>query len=125
MRAFKIGLGLLLLTSGCQARDGDILAQVCQRTEHKIQMAVGTSPVNMAGNVSLGEASIAVRVYNRIHWDRYLSSVNVSVQTTAAGTVTVRGQAPDIALKQRILDLAKSTVGVQQVEDRLTLPSEE
>ncbi len=125
MRVLKVGLTLVLLSSGCKARDGDILAQVCRKTGHKVEAVMGTSPVNLAGNLSLGEASIAVRVYNRIHWDRYLSGLQVRIQTTAPGTVTLLGHVPDLSLKQRILDLAKSTVGVQQVEDKLTLPAEE
>jgi osmotically-inducible protein OsmY len=124
MRLQKIGLALALLTSGCKARDGDILAQVCRKSGQKVHAVLGASPVSLAGNLSLGEASIAVRVYNRIHWDRYLSGVDVRVQTGELGTVAVFGHVPDLALKQRILDLAKSTVGVQQVEDRLTLPEE-
>jgi osmotically-inducible protein OsmY len=125
MRLLRISLVLLLLTSGCNKRDGDILAEVCRKTGHKVEAVMGASPVNLAGNLSLGEASIAVRVYNRIHWDRYLSGVQVRIQTTAPGTVTLLGHVPDLSIKQRIIDLAKSTIGVQQVEDKLTLPAEE
>ncbi len=62
---------------------------------------------------------------NRIRWDRFIGEVNVRVHTTAAGTVTLHGNVPNLAIKQRVLDTAKSTVGVQRVEDKLVLPPED
>ena len=124
MRLRKIGLVFLLLTCGCKLRDRDILVEVCRKTGEKVESAIGTTPAHLSGTLPMGDASIAARVHNRIHWDRYLNSLNVKVHTLAPGKLALHGQIPDLSLKQRILDLAKSTVGVEQVEDRLQLPEE-
>ena len=127
MRFANISLALVLLTAGCKARDGDILAQMCRKTGEKVGVMAGKAPVHLTGALygSAGEASVTVRVQNRIRWDRYLSTLDIQVQSTATGTVTLRGKTPDISIKQRVLDLARSTTGVQRVEDRMTLPKEE
>jgi osmotically-inducible protein OsmY len=124
MRLRKIGLILLVLTSGCKLRDRDILVEVCRKTGEKVESAIGATPAHLTGNLPMGDASIAARVHNRIHWDRYLTSLNVKVHSLAPGKVALHGQVPDLSLKQRLLDLAKSTVGVEQVEDHLQLPEE-
>jgi osmotically-inducible protein OsmY len=124
MRLLKISLALVLLTAGCKLRDRDILAEVCRKTGEKAETVLGTTPAHLTGNLPMGDASMAARVHNRIHWDRYLHNLKVQVHTPAAGMVRLHGQVPDLALKQRILDLAKSTVGVEHVEDRLKLPED-
>src|SRR5262249_31418277 len=124
MRLGKLGFVFLVLTSGCKLRDRDILVEVCRKTGEKVEIAIGTAPAHLTGNLPMGDAGIAARVHNRIHWDRYLNSLNVKVHTLGPGKLALQGQVPDLSLKQRILDLAKSTVGVEQVEDRLQLPEE-
>jgi osmotically-inducible protein OsmY len=123
----KMAAALVLLCGGCKARDGDILAQVARKTGQKIGGAVGDGPNRLASSLpgSVGEAGIAIRVTNRLRWDRYLAKLDVEVETTAPGAVTLRGKVPDRSIKQRILDLAKSTIGVERVEDQLTLPEKE
>jgi osmotically-inducible protein OsmY len=127
MRFAKFGLALMLLSAGCTTRDTAILAAICEKAGKKVEAMSGKAPAHLAGSVrdSMGEASLAARVHNRIHWDRYLAELDVRVHTTAAGTVTLRGSVPDLAIKQRLIDLAKSTVGVQTVEDKLVLPPED
>jgi osmotically-inducible protein OsmY len=115
---------MVLLVSGCKARDADILAQVGRKARQKVEASLGATTPHLAGNLPMGEASVAVRVQNRIHWDRYLRDLDVQVLAPSAGTVTLHGHVSDLALKQRILDLAKSTVGVKEVEDKLVLPEE-
>jgi hypothetical protein len=39
--------------------------------------------------------------------------------------VKVTGKMPDLAKKQRVLDLCRSTAGVMDVVDGLTLPKED
>jgi osmotically-inducible protein OsmY len=126
MRLSSIALAVVLLVSGCKARDGDLLAQVCRKTGQKLGALTGDAPEQLGRTFrgSAGDASLAARVSNRIRWDRYLAKVSIEVETTAAGTVALTGQVSDLSLKQRIIDLAKSTSGVQHVEDRMTLPAE-
>jgi osmotically-inducible protein OsmY len=127
MRVLKIGLVAVLFCAGCKARDADILAEVFRRASQKVATATGNAPGYIGGGLrdSMGGASLSARVHNRIHHDRYLTSFDIQVSTLAAGSVTLTGNVPNLAIKHRILDLAKSTVGVQNVEDRLVLPAEE
>jgi osmotically-inducible protein OsmY len=126
MRFGNLMVALVLVSAGCKARDGDLLVQVCRKTGEKVQAVAGQTPdqlgVRLRGTV--GEASVAARVHSRIHWDRYLALLDVDVQAPTPGAIVLRGQVPDVSIKQRILDLAKSTTGVHTVEDRMTLPKE-
>jgi osmotically-inducible protein OsmY len=126
MRFGNLAAALVLLCAGCKARDGDLLVQVCRKTSEKVQALAGQTPeqlgVRLRGTV--GDASVAARVHNRIHWDRYLALLDVDVEVPTPGAVVLRGQVPDLSIKQRILDLTRSTTGVHTVEDRMTLPKE-
>ena len=115
MRFAKVGLALVLLGSGCKARDGDILMEVCRKTGQKAAVLAGTAaaPSTTVLHGSAGEISVAGRVQNRIRWDRYLSNLQIEVRTTTPGVVALQGKSPDLAIKQRILDLAKATSGVE------------
>jgi osmotically-inducible protein OsmY len=127
MRVAQLGVAWVLLAAGCQAKDGEVLARVCRKAGEKIESLAGQDGGTLAGSLhgSAGEASLSARVHNRIRWDRYLAGVELRVRTTAAGTVRLEGRVADLSVKQRILDLARSTTGVRQVEDRLTLPGDE
>jgi osmotically-inducible protein OsmY len=111
-----------LLVLGCQARDGDTMRQVARKTGEKLDPA--SRPVNalttgMRG--SLGEASVTARVEARLRWDRYLSEHSITVQGDGKGTVTLSGTVPEPGIKTRAVDLAKSTVGVESVNDEITV----
>jgi osmotically-inducible protein OsmY len=116
----------VILVVGCKAEDGDILARVCQRTGQKIEAAAGGTPNQFAGKLrsSVSPYGLADRVKTRLQWDRYLEGVEIVVESPSEGVVKVKGKVPDLAKKQRVLDLARSTTGVKTVIDELTLPKE-
>jgi osmotically-inducible protein OsmY len=126
MRFGKVAVVLVLLCAGCKARDGDLLVQVCRKAGEKVQALAGQAPERLGARLrgTVGEASVAARVHNRIRWDRYLARLDVDVQVPSPGAVVLSGAVPDLSIKQRVLDLAKSTTGVNTVEDRLRLPKE-
>jgi hypothetical protein len=126
MRFSTIAVAVVLLSSGCKARDGDLLTQVCRKTGEKLGALTGNAPEQFSHALrgTAGEASLAARVSNRLRWDRYLAKLNIEVETTAAGTVTLTGSVTDLSIKQRVLDLAKSTSGVEHVEDHMNMPAE-
>jgi osmotically-inducible protein OsmY len=127
MRLTNLAAALLLLSAGCKARDGDLLVQVCRKTGAKLQTLAGQTPTQIGARLrgTVGEASLAARVHNRIRWDRYLARLDIDVETSSPGAVTLTGKVADLSIKQRVLDLAKSTTGVRSVEDHITLPKEE
>jgi osmotically-inducible protein OsmY len=112
---------LALLAAGCKANDADLLARVCERAGQKLT----PGPAGRLGG-PFGQASLATRVHSRLRWDRALAGTAIHVRATAAGAVTLRGVVADAAGRRRALELARSTVGVEEVVDELTVaPAEE
>jgi osmotically-inducible protein OsmY len=118
----------VLLLAGCTARDGDLLSQALRRAGEKLETAAGGNANQFAGRLrttAKPSIGLAERVETRLKWDRFLDGVEVVVEGGEAGVVKLKGKMPDIAKRQRVLDLARSTVGVKDVLDELTLPKED
>jgi osmotically-inducible protein OsmY len=128
MRRFFLLLFLLLLqlAAGCKAKDGDLLRQVARKAGEKLQ-GVTTPAGKVASTVrtSLCEASPAARAQTRLRWDRYLAGLDLQVRAGEPGNVVVAGKVPDAAARQRAIDLAKSTAGVENVVDEVKVAKEE
>lgn len=115
----------LLCCVGCGARDGELLSQVFDRASRKFEAAAGGSTNQFAGRLrstARPTIGLAERVETRLRWDRYLEDVEVTVESSEPGIVKVKGKVPDLAKKQRVLDLSRSTTGIKDVIDQLTLP---
>jgi osmotically-inducible protein OsmY len=115
---------LLLAVAGCKARDTDTLARIGQKSAARLTTAAGGphGPVAdgwQALRGSLSEGSLDSQVAIRLRWDRYLAGANVRVRSPASGVVRLQGTVPDAAHRQRALELAHSTAGVEQVLDEL------
>lgn len=120
-------LAACLSLAGCKARDGDLLMEAARRLGDKFAACGGATPCEITARfrAAAGGASLGARVENRIRWDRYLKDSDIEVHLTGTGVVTLRGEAPDRALKQRAVELARTTVGVERVVDELGLPEED
>jgi hypothetical protein len=116
----------LLLVAGCKARDGDILHQVARRTGQKLEGAITAPARQLPTRVPnpMTEVSVAARVDARLRYDRHLSDHSFVVRAQGASAVVVAGTVPEASIKQRALDLAKSTVGVDRVVDEVQLSEE-
>src|SRR5262249_48618399 len=127
MRHLPLFFLLLVLPAGCKPQDGDLLSQVFHRAGQKINDSVGGSPSAIVGRLRgrMSQVGLAERVAGRLSWDRHLDGVYVEAEGLSDGTVRLRGEVADLSKKQRVLDLTKATVGVERVEDGLTLPPEE
>ena len=117
---------LFVLFAGCASQDGDILARVFRKTGEKLEAAAGGSANQYAGRLRSHASPIGLadRVKTRLQWDRYLEGVQVEVESTPDGVVKVKGQVPDLAKKERVVDLARATTGVKEVVEELQLPKE-
>jgi osmotically-inducible protein OsmY len=118
-----IGFFLVLSIGGCQARDGDLLAQAGQRAAQKLGLTRGPSTNTLTGSLrgSLGETSLSARVENRLRWDRFLAQQAIEVVHSGTGTVILRGQVAEEGMRVRANEIARATLGVDQVIDELTL----
>jgi osmotically-inducible protein OsmY len=115
---------IVLAVAGCSAQDGDILRKIARKTAEKVEVA--TVPVGQvtAGKVPVVKPDMAARVAARLQWDRYVGEAGIEVRGQGEGVVVLAGKIDDPSVKQRALDLAKSTVGVERVTDELTLTAE-
>jgi osmotically-inducible protein OsmY len=118
---------LLLTLAGCTPRDGDLLRKIVRKTGQKLQ--VTAAPLGQikgaAGGLAPGMADLAARVSTRLRWDRYLADSRLEVRGQSSGTVVLSGTVADPSIKQRALDLAKSTVGVERVTDEVKVARDE
>jgi osmotically-inducible protein OsmY len=70
------------------------------------------------------ELGVQGRVYGRLRWDKALADdpINVDVEkkfTDDESTVILTGRVPDEHAREKALQLARDTVGVREVVDRL------
>src|SRR4051812_45798984 len=114
MRRFLLLFPLLVV--GCQSRDVDTLARIGQRAGRKLEEGFGLSPEGMAGRMRgpLEDTGLVGRVRLRILFDRFVQDTTVEVGVPSSGVVRLRATVPDDTTRQRILDLTRSTTGVEQ-----------
>jgi osmotically-inducible protein OsmY len=61
------------------------------------------------------------RVYGRLRWDKAFADEPIEVEVEGKDVVVLTGRIPDELVRQKALQLAKDTVGVREVVDRLRL----
>jgi hypothetical protein len=70
---------------------------------------------------SVDELSVQGRVYGRLRWDKSLASAPIEITMQNENTVVLAGAVPDDAARTAAVALAQSTVGVENVVDRLAI----
>ena len=63
--------------------------------------------------------TIKGRVYARLYWDKSLADAPFQVETKDGGVVVLKGSVPSADAKHRAVELAQSTVGVNETVDDL------
>ena len=61
------------------------------------------------------------RVYSRLRWDKQIATAEIDIETQPEGVVVLRGTLSDEAAKQKAVQLAGDTGGVNRVVDELTV----
>jgi hypothetical protein len=125
----KLGLvvmaaGLAVL-GGCDRQDADRLASMGHRAaghlEHVSGGAQGKLAIALRGLLPGNCDTLEGRITARLHWDKSLSGA--AIQVYAAGeTVELRGTVASQEQRQRAVQLAETTAGVEHVSDLLTVP---
>ncbi len=71
--------------------------------------------------------TVESRVYGRLHWDKALQGAHLAVEVRDEGVTVLEGNVPDAAAKAKAVVIARDTIGVTQVIDRLAItpPAEE
>jgi hypothetical protein len=126
-RARNLGLGVVLLTvlSGCHRQDADRLANMGRKAAgHLEQMSGGAQGKFAAGLQGLFPGygdSLEGRVLARLRWDKNLAGAQIQVHLKGE-VVELRGTVISQEQKQRAVQLAETTAGVEHVSDLLSVP---
>lgn len=70
---------------------------------------------------SVDKMGVRGRVYSRLRWDKNLADSALDIDAEEGGLVTLRGRVPTNTAKQKAVELATDTVGVNRVVDELTV----
>jgi len=63
---------------------------------------------------------VQARVYSRLHWDKNLEDARIDVEVRD-GTAILRGAVKSLQAKARAHELARDTIGIDRVDDHLTI----
>jgi osmotically-inducible protein OsmY len=63
--------------------------------------------------------SVQGRVYARLYWDKQLADAPFQVEAKDGGVVVLKGSVPTSEAKHHAVELAQSTVGVNETVDEL------
>ncbi len=66
------------------------------------------------------DMDLASRVYGRLHWEKCLNSSTLDLEVKD-DVVTLRGTVPDPKARMKAVELARDTVGINEVVDHLTI----
>src|SRR5262249_23470976 len=69
---------------------------------------------------SVHDMNLHARVYSRLHWDKNLQDSRIEVEVNDA-TAILKGSVQSQQAKTRAEELARDTLGVDRVDDRLTI----
>ena len=92
---------------------GDKVDRELRRAESKIRETWGD--VQRATH----RMTVQGRVYARLYWDKSLADAPYKVETKDGGVVVLKGSVTTHEAKRRAIDLAQSTVGVNETVDEL------
>lgn len=119
-RLALLPLCLLLPLTGCQRSDADRLARVGWKVTEKVQALV-PARTPFGGALGLTKSQIlAERVRDRFTNDRYLAPIALEINADG-NAIRLTGKVNDQVLKQRAIEIASSTVGVESVVDELSV----
>ena len=105
------------------------MARVCHKTAAKFD---GVTE-NMRGKLqngwgavrgSVSETSLDSRVALRLRWDTDMTGADVQVRLVGPGVVELHGTVIDLTQRTRAMQLARTTTGVENVLDALTIEGE-
>jgi osmotically-inducible protein OsmY len=65
--------------------------------------------------------TIQGRVYARLYWDKSLADAPFKVEPKNGGVIILKGSVPNHEAKRRAVELAQSTVGVNETVDELKI----
>jgi osmotically-inducible protein OsmY len=101
-----------------QKQDSDSIGDKIDRGVRDVESKLRES----WGDIKRGTHRMTVqgRVYARLYWDKSLADANLKIEAKDGGVVVLKGTVPNRDAKRRAVELAQSTVGVNETVDELT-----
>ncbi len=112
-------LGLSALAAGCSRQDTERLARVGKRVADRFEALTADCRAGFGGSWNGGAPGLSGRVAARLRWDKGLAGLSLQVHATGGGAVQLKGTVHDLTQRQRAVELAESTAGVEKVTDQL------
>jgi osmotically-inducible protein OsmY len=117
------------LACGCSNQDSEGLTRVCYKVAERGEDMTGGHHSKVATSLralrgSASNSALDCRVALRLHWDKALADADIRVSVPSPGVVKLEGTITNQMQRGRALDLAKTTNGVEDVQDGLELKSE-
>jgi hyperosmotically inducible periplasmic protein len=120
-RILSIVAFFVIAESGCNRSDGDRLTRVAVKLTEKIQeLQPERTPLTGSFGIT-SSVNLDSRVRDRFKTDRYLAPLPIEIDANEGSTVRLRGSVDDAVLKQRAVEIAESTVGVEKVVDEIVV----
>jgi hypothetical protein len=122
MGKLRRGGGLLLLAlaglaAGCSRQDTERLGRIGQHLAARVEGLTADCREGLGDN---WHGTLQARVAARLRWDRGLEGLPIEVRA-AGGVVELKGTVEHPGQRQRALELAQTTAGVEKVNDLLRL----
>jgi osmotically-inducible protein OsmY len=110
--------GTALVAVG-QKQDSDSIGDKIDRGVRDVESKLRES----WGDIKRGTHRMTVqgRVYARLYWDKALADGNLKIEAKDGGVVVLKGTVSNRDARRRAVELAQSTVGVNDTVDELTL----
>lgn len=125
-RQTTLALVFSLFAVGCDGQeDADRLARLGRKLLDRIQSQSTDTTAPLGGPLqsirgNWNEMTLDARVTFRLRWDKELEGASVQVKSAGQGTVELHGTFTNAVQRQRAVTLARSTVGVTDVLDRMS-----
>jgi hypothetical protein len=130
-RTAKMGLVLGLAAAvGCNAQDADRLQRIAGHVATRLNVVTdhAAEKTRASWDAARGcwtDSALDGRVRTRLAWDKELADLNLVVHSNKTNDVRLRGTLRDEAQHQRILEVTRSTRGVNQIVDELKIDEAE
>lgn len=106
---------------GTAQRAGERIDQAVQEIKKGVQDIGDTVHDRwLRAKTSVENMGVESRIYGRLHWDKALRDAKIDLDVRD-GVATLRGEVPDAVARTKAVQLANDTVGVNRVDDRLTV----
>jgi osmotically-inducible protein OsmY len=117
---------LLLILAGCSRSDSECLARIARKVPGRISDATSDARDSLGAGWQdvCGEVGVEARVAARLRWDKALADSVIEVKLHE-GEIELKGTVKDEAQRQRAIEIAGSTAGVDKVTEQLQIQVEE